>query len=222
MPTLELNWPELAAVRKVLGRSAYNTDASISSALAKLDTLAASKVLAASGRTVYYKAARTDLLGPHYSAGIGRYLPGGIYTPDWLDPDDRVSCTHGLYYTSHIRVAARWGPVILRVRVLGEKVKVQRPVKPTQGIPDKSGRYYKYRTDRMLVEDIVALSVHTSANGDGAQAYRAGLLLGHLNGGLEGTGNHYRLTGKVLEHLRTQPGDSEQHRVWELERDAAW
>jgi hypothetical protein len=132
-------------------------------------------------RTTYYKAAATDLAAP-YRKGHGQlYLPGTEHTPDWFDPDAAKSCTHGLYYCSHRRVAARWGPVVLRVQVLGSKLKTNEKVRPGAQ-PDgiAAQKYRKYRTDRMRILGIVGV---TGYAGD----YRSRYLVRDLDSPLDAT-----------------------------------
>ena len=115
-------------------------------------------------RLSFYKAATTSLTGPHY--GGLTYLPGshhalGINDP--FDSDPNGWCTAGLYVTSHQRVAARWGPVVLNV--LKDKgaplVKTTKKHKPT-GVPAgvDSGSYAKYRTTGFTVLRIVGIAAY--------------------------------------------------------------
>lgn len=115
-------------------------------------------------RRRFYKAATTSLTGPHY--GGLTYLPGshhqlGINDP--FDSDPNGWCTAGLYVTSHRRVAARWGPVVLEV--LKDEgaplVKTTQKHKPT-GVPSgvDSGSYAKYRTTGFQVLRIVGVVGH--------------------------------------------------------------
>jgi hypothetical protein len=93
------------------------------------------------------------------------YLPGRTYRPDYLDEDANISCTHGLYFTSHPRVAARWGPVVLDVTVTGDVVRVLKTVKPTHTPDDiDQGRYVKYRTNELTVNHILGIAVYGSAS----------------------------------------------------------
>lgn len=123
-------------------------------------------------RTKYYKAAELGLRGPHRSTLL--YLPGRTYEPDWLDTDPSVGCSHGLYYASHPRVAARWGPVVLEVQVLGQHIKTTTKVEPThtpQWVDQDT--YYKYRTDRMRVERVVGIAVYGTPSEQAAKLQRS-------------------------------------------------
>lgn len=126
-------------------------------------------------RTRYYKAADVTLAAPYYAGRGDLYLPGTEHTPDRFDPDAAKSCTNGLYYISHRRVAARWGPVVLEVQVLGSQLKTNDRVKPGNqpGAVDAT-RYNKYRTDRMRILRIVGV---TGYSGHLIRAYSRGSLI---------------------------------------------
>lgn len=158
-------------------------------------------------RTRYYKAATTALTGPHY--GGLTYKPGsehelGINDPFDSDPDGW--CTAGLYVTSHRRVAARWGPVVLQVDVPKDAplVKTTQRHRPT-GVPSgiNSGTYAKYRTTKLSVQGIVGIVGFSWTDTQQAR-YDAERKLGDLNQTLIRNGKPtMRLTGTVLERLRS-------------------
>lgn len=168
-------------------------------------------------RTTYYKAAAANLAAP-YRQGYGQlYLPGTEHVPDWFDPDAAKSCTHGLYYCSHRRVAARWGPVVLQVQILGEHLKTNDKVKPgAQPDAVKAQTYQKYRTDKMRILGVVGV---TGYAGHLSRAWSRGSLsssspveqsrnqalenVGTLNMALRRAGlREVFFTGQVLERLR--------------------
>ena len=122
-------------------------------------------------RTKFYKAAQLDLNGPHRRSQGGLYVPGSTHEPDWLDPDEAKSCTHGLYYTSHRRVAARWGPVVLEVQVLGTQIKTNDKVRPSaQPYGVEAGKYQKYRTDLLRVVKIIGVTGYSPTGQIGSRA----------------------------------------------------
>lgn len=154
------------------------------------------------GRKVYYKAAEVSLGGPHHGRGLV-YLPGRTYRPDYLDDDPNISCTHGLYFTSHRRVAARWGPVVLQVEVTGNIVRVLKPVKPTHTPSDiEQGRYIKYRTDNLLVKRVVGIAVYGEPSEHNPKLWDS---ITRLNRVLERHGvPGVTYNGVVLETLRSE------------------
>lgn len=114
-------------------------------------------------RRKFFKAATTELTGPHY--GGLTYIPGSHHAlglNDPFDSDPNGWCTAGLYVTSHQRVAARWGPAVLEVlKDAGAPlVKTTARHKPT-GVPAgvDSGSYAKYRTTGFQVIRIVGITV---------------------------------------------------------------
>lgn len=115
-------------------------------------------------RRKFFKAATAQLTGPHY--GGLTYLPGSHHAlglNDPFDSDPNGWCTAGLYVTSHQRVAARWGPVVLEVlKDQGAPlVKTTQRHKPT-GVPAgvDSGSYAKYRTTGFQVIRIVGIAAY--------------------------------------------------------------
>jgi hypothetical protein len=158
-------------------------------------------------RTKFFKAATTGLTGPHYGGLV--YVPGsehalGINDP--FDSDPQGWCTAGLYVTSHRRVAARWGPVVLQVAVPHEAplVKTTQRHKPP-GVPSgvDSGSYAKYRTTKLAVSGIVGV-VGFSWSSTERSRYDAERKLGDLNDTLRKLGRPpVRLhEGPPLERLR--------------------
>jgi hypothetical protein len=177
-------------------------------------------------RQKYYKAAGLTLDGP-LRRGMNLYLPGTTHRPDWFDPDAAKSCTHGLYYTAHRRVAARWGPVVMEVKVLGTQLKTDEKVRPTaqpHGIA--ANKYQKYRTDLMEVVRIVGVTGYSER----ARSYRnyrdPRLLTDAERSQLDAEANlealnrtlreyslpELKLTGESLERLR-----DDGFQLWEVE-----
>lgn len=169
-------------------------------------------------RQRFYKAATLELRGPHFNQPGQLYLPGTEHTATL---ETGSSYGSGIHYTSHRRVAARWGEVVLEVRVLGDQFLIPERVTPRfrQDIPHSlaMGSYNKYRTDRLVVERIVGLATY-SARGWNGSLEAAQRDLGSLNRVLAAHGRApMRLTGTSLEQLR-----SGGFQLWELqERDVA-
>jgi hypothetical protein len=165
-------------------------------------------------RRKFFKATTIELTGPHY--GGLTYLPGthhalGINDPFDSDPDGW--CTAGLYVTSHRRVAARWGQVVIEVlKDAGAKlVKTNQRHKPL-GVPSgiDSGSYAKYRTTGFKVIRVVGVVGHGPTE-DRSQM-RAKLVAFDLNMTLKRHGlDPVQFTGVSLERLR-----DDGYRLWEV------
>jgi len=184
-------------------------------------------VVAANGgnRLSFYKAATPELAGPFNGTAGAPYLPGTEHSAPDLDFDPSVSCAAGLYYTSHERVAARWGPVIMKVTRLGAHVRTDREVKGgfmaslvRRGYGDvKQSAYKKYRTDRMRIDAIVGVVGYTSQGGDYGAKDDAVLRLDNLNSTLRYYNRRpMEFDGTIRQRLRTKPGELEQYIVFGL------
>lgn len=166
-------------------------------------------------RTRYYKAATLELNGPHFNQPGQLYLPGTIHEAPLTITSSYGS---GIHFTSHQRVAARWGSVVLEVKVLGSTFTIPERVAPhfRQDVPNSMvmGRYNKYRTDKLEVVRVIGLATYGAGyQGSFAEAQRS---LGKLNRTLAAHGKRpMALTGTSLETLR-----SDSFHLWELvERD---
>jgi hypothetical protein len=172
-------------------------------------------------RRKFLKAVTTDLSGPHY--GGLTYLPGthhalGLNDPFDHDPDGW--CTAGLYVTSHRRVAARWGPVV--IEVLKDQgaplVKTTQKHKPT-GVPNgvDSGSYAKYRTTGFQVIRIIGIVGYGQTHQGSIYAaeqskHHAKEQLYMLNQTLRRHGKEsVSWTGESLERLR-----DDRYQLWEV------
>lgn len=189
-----------------------------------------------STRSTYYKGAQSSLMGPHFNNPTGSpYLPGSEHT-DLLEVHSDYG--RGIHFTSRTRVAARWAPVVLQVKVLGETFLIPEKVAPRYrpDIPASlaMGRYNKYRTDRLEVLGIVGIAAYgqTSHHARDMHLYggvpdevfrlhqwsvgsfvAAQEILRELNQTLARYGRKpMRFTGKKLETLR-----SDNFCLWELE-----
>jgi len=161
-------------------------------------------------RTHYFRAATTRLSGPHFTTNL--YLPGSEHASP-LNTDPSLSCVEGLYFTSHRRVAARWGPVVLTVEVGGQQVRTDDTVRPTH-VPSGvvSGTYRKYRTDSMRITDIIGVTGYSAFGGDYGAKAQAQRHLDELNATLAAhKAGQVVFTGEVLERLRTSiDGEGQQ------------
>ena len=178
-----------------------------------------------SGRSSFYKAATPELAGPFNGTAGWPYLPGTEHSASDLNFDSSVSCAAGLYYTSHERVAARWGPVIMKVTRLGAHIRTDREVKGEfmaslirKGYGDvKQGSYKKYRTDRMRIDAIVGIVGYSSRSGDYGAKSDAATRLASLNTTLRNHGHRLmEFNGTIRQRLRTKPGENEQYLVFGL------
>jgi len=183
-------------------------------------------------RTKYYKAVSTELAGPVYSGGGQLYLPDTVHR-SLVELDSSLSCVVGLYYTAHERVAARWGPVVVEVEVLGSQVRTDHTVKPgavPYGVD--VGSYRKYRTDELRIVRFVGITGYVDAYGRGSpeRGFAAKLTargdagaredaerkLERLNDTLARHGRPLLRLGALRQRLRTREGDSVQYLLFDL------
>jgi hypothetical protein len=117
-------------------------------------------------RTKYFKGAMATLSGPHHGTHSGNpYLPGSVHRVplEHLDTNPMNSCAFGLYFTSHVRVAGRWAPVVLEVEVPKTATKIRtddRHIPTHVPVGVDTGSYNKYRTDQMVIRRIVGVAAY--------------------------------------------------------------